>query len=1481
LFALAVPAAPADTAPLPYSAWVSEGGYRELGRFASYGEAAAALCSGSVTREHLSSKDYSIDAAGSVTVNYWIPPEDHLYGEWFYRASSGAGYVLRSEDEATADYQSIFMSDSRACSVNVGGGTGWVLAYRGICGDEGGYGYEEQTFSTEGEWRKYETSDCEPFSSHVTLCRRRTVSCSDWTMGTNDPELGGMCAGKAVGAVTHSAAWYQDDPEPAQNPPQRCAGNPCDAVSGDKLETAVDYQGENGLMLSRAFGTGAGRWRFFFEASVAKVPPPGYKDYASTAVKSTPYATAADACTHGWAQVRSQIGYEAGGEAVLSGANCTVFVGNVPKWRVAIHSYTSAFAAEPAPDQYAVRRPNGVQVRFFAGGAAGLEAGDGGVAMQLVRTDTGYTLSLPGGIVEKYNSDGQLIEYVEGGHTLTVTRPEGEVVVADEFGRRYVATLTAGRVAHVALPDGSAIDYTWEGSKLTRVVFSNGESESYSYETKGPLTLLKTHAYNDVPFASWEYDGSGRATLSRHAGGVQAATFEYLDGHTRLTEPLGKTRLLWTARVRGAARLTRITDETGKVYERYEYDARGFVKKQSDALDHLTTYVHDELGRETSRTEASGTDLARDIVTTWDPNHPYLPATIATPTLVTSYTYTPSGRLATRTETDRGTGKQRTTRLTYVWGDGLQVTVDGPRTDVVDRTRFKYDASGNLIRITNALNHVTRFSAHDGAGRPHTVVDPNGLTRRLDYDGRGRLNYLKSGTEETRLTYTPAGDLRTVTLPSNETYAFTWDDARRLTGVSDSAGNRVDYVLDAVGNRVEEKTFAADGTQTRDLHRVFNALGELWQTLNAAGEVTAEYGYNDNEALTTVADGLSHSTVRTWDALNRIDEVTDARSGVATYTWRSDDLIESVTDPNRNTTRYQYNAFGDLLRQESPDTGVTRFTWDTAGNMRTRTDAKGQKATYTYDALNRLVTASYVDGTITYTWDTAENGIGRLATINDFSGTTTFTYDPLGRVKAKRHLAAGKELVTRYDYDSAGRLATITYPSGMVVAYTYTREHVTDILVNGATALTGITYEPFGGPSGWTFGNGQLYQRTVNLDGQLTAHTLGAEQRVLGYNLAGNITSLSDSQTTGLGYDELNRLTSATSPVFDLAWDYDPNGNRQHQRSAEELTTYEYKTGTNRLRAIDAATYALVKHDANGNRTSDGNHRYGYDPRDRLVNVDEGATALYEYNALGERTAKQIATGRRRFAYDGWKLLGEYDADGHALQETVWLGDLPVVTVQTDVSYYIHPDHLGTPRVIADQSGRTVWRWDSEPFGSDEANEDPDGDGVRLGHGLRFPGQYYDGESGLSYNYFRYYDAPSGRYSTSDPIGLYGGPNTYSYVSNDPANRLDMDGLAEICSRALDGALQLKFGAVCHDQIWYDDGTNSGFFDDDTVRSDRAHIKDEYSDCRNIGNDNDVRAAESRVQAKMDHDWRLSSNNCQMYADVVAQEANHRKVNGK
>jgi RHS repeat-associated protein len=147
-------------------------------------------------------------------------------------------------------------------------------------------------------------------------------------------------------------------------------------------------------------------------------------------------------------------------------------------------------------------------------------------------------------------------------------------------------------------------------------------------------------------------------------------------------------------------------------------------------------------------------------------------------------------------------------------------------------------------------------------------------------------------------------------------------------------------------------------------------------------------------------------------------------------------------------------------------------------------------------------------------------------------------------------------------------------------------------------------------------------------------------------------------------------------------------------------------------------------------------------------------TTNYQVNALGQRIRKTNTAGDRVFHYDDQgHLIAETTAAGAPVKEYAWIGDAPLAVMDGAGYHYVHVDHLDTPRLVADAAGTTVWEWDQqEPFGGNWANENPGGAGI-FDMPLRFPGQYFDAETGLHYNYFRDYSAELGRYIQPDPIG--------------------------------------------------------------------------------------------------------------------------------
>ena len=160
---------------------------------------------------------------------------------------------------------------------------------------------------------------------------------------------------------------------------------------------------------------------------------------------------------------------------------------------------------------------------------------------------------------------------------------------------------------------------------------------------------------------------------------------------------------------------------------------------------------------------------------------------------------------------------------------------------------------------------------------------------------------------------------------------------------------------------------------------------------------------------------------------------------------------------------------------------------------------------------------------------------------------------------------------------------------------------------------------------------------------------------------------------------------------------------------------------------------------------------------------------------------KTVHTGGRRettyFLYDGHRLSAEIDAAGTLTRQYLYLGTLPLALLEGGRLHWLHPDALGTPQAVTGEEGQTVWRQRMAPFGQAAPEHDPDRDGSPFVLHLRFPGQYFDQETGLHYNGHRYYNPHTGRYTGADPIGLNGGTNLYTYAALNPINAADPNGL--------------------------------------------------------------------------------------------------------
>jgi RHS repeat-associated protein len=331
---------------------------------------------------------------------------------------------------------------------------------------------------------------------------------------------------------------------------------------------------------------------------------------------------------------------------------------------------------------------------------------------------------------------------------------------------------------------------------------------------------------------------------------------------------------------------------------------------------------------------------------------------------------------------------------------------------------------------------------------------------------------------------------------------------------------------------------------------------------------------------------------------------------------------------------------------------------------------------------------------------------------------------------------------------------------------------------------------------------------------------------VLQYDGRGNILQrTTDGSAVVYLYDGLDRLR-AEGALGGQTFELDPDGGRL----ADRRSHYRVLPGGQRL--ADRDGMALV-HGPAGHLLADSawrNGRWAQRSFDwtlagqlKSVRIDGVLAATYLYNDARQRTRKTLAQpaagepavtlyrhdpeGRLVMEVAGTaaQAPGIAVAPGQVLVRYVWQDAVPVAVVwppmtpgnpnaSTDRIVYLHVDHLNTPRRASDDRGVVVWQWQSDAFGERPPDEDADRDGRRTTINLRFPGQYFDAESGLHYNWHRYYDPQVGRYTQVDPIGLAGGINTYAYVEGNPVSYSDPLGLKTfMCTKPLHG-LGKKWG---------------------------------------------------------------------------------------
>jgi RHS repeat-associated protein len=896
------------------------------------------------------------------------------------------------------------------------------------------------------------------------------------------------------------------------------------------------------------------------------------------------------------------------------------------------------------------------------------------------------------GDVMKFDSTGRLTGMVDRNNNTTTLTYSGNnlVQVTDPVGRSITMAYDGqGRIISATDPIARTWTYTYGGETLATATDPLGNSMQYTYGIAAKLETVRDKRGNIIKTIVY---GNNRVISQTFAdGGVER--YDYFFAGSVISS-------------------VKITDPENRVTLK-RFNGTGYVIFELDGLGQPSVITRDI--NNNLETQTNGPCGCPETQKAYNSKGDVVTMTDRLGQII-RYEYDPLYSFVTKTTDKNG----HITQFTY--------DSRGNRTSVInakgETTTFAYDSFGQQTSMTDALNH-TWSMVYDTQGNVTSETDPLTNTSTVTYDGIGRTLSMSDPLGRTSsMTYDAMSRVISTTDAANSVTTFGHDENGNTTSMTNALNNTWTVQHDSKNRRISQRyplTPSDNGVQ-REMRMEYNKNDELTAEISASGR-TYRYTYDARGARKSMTDPLGAIINYVYDINNNLVSLSDFRNKVTSYEHDELDRVTKITDP---------------LGQ------ISSRSYDLNGNITSIIDRLGRTTTISYDIVNRPITITYADATMTYQYDT----VGRKTRVDDTQFGGTFI---------------------AWAYDNANRLLSETTPQG-TINYTYNADSQRTSMIVADRPVINYVYDTAG----------RLNTIDQNLGQSLESFTYS-------YDILSRRTSLQrpNGVTTTHEYDQVNRLKrlkhqKGNDPAIeDLQYIFNADDEISSISSINSTTllpegkNISVADANNRISTFGAATFNF---DAEGQSTSkidsSGTSVYSWDHRGRLktITLPNNQEINYSYDALNRRISLNTDLATTQFLYSDMDVVLETDSIG---ERRDYLNGLSIdeklrQSTSSGEKLYFNQNHLGSTIALTNSLGISVDRIVYDPFGNNG--------GSTLTR-YNYTGREIDSNIGLIYYRNRWYDLNQGRFLSEDPIEFNGGANFYDYVHNSPINYIDPLGL--------------------------------------------------------------------------------------------------------